>query len=368
MDSNFNFLKDNEIFKNFYDACIEAEKSILISPAITAITSRRALELAVKWLYSFDESLEIHYKHTLSSLINDTNFKAIIEPELFPLIKYIISLGNVAVHTNNNIKRVEAILSLHNLHQFVSWIDYCYGDYNAQPFNENILMQGEAKKISTDEIKKIYEKLSSKDEKLEEMRKENEKLRQAFTQKRQESYKNYNFKIDEISEVETKERYKDIQIILTSFMEPVFILLDPLVSRSHTLKNIMKNTKYFSESALISNLDKINKYVNSKNYIEVFRIYKEIISYRMLDNFICKIGKQYKLGAKLSIKHYYGTIYTSLNETFNINIYAEDNVYEKIINLIDMIIMQYDTLENAELLNIINNVNKNINKIVTGKS
>lgn len=44
------------------------------------------------------------------------------------LLKYIASLGSVVIHTNSNIKREEAVLALLNLHQFVSWIDYCYAD------------------------------------------------------------------------------------------------------------------------------------------------------------------------------------------------------------------------------------------------
>ena len=58
MLGNFNFLSEKEIFEKFSSACIEAEKSILVSPATTAILSRRALELAVKWLYSFDDDLK----------------------------------------------------------------------------------------------------------------------------------------------------------------------------------------------------------------------------------------------------------------------------------------------------------------------
>ncbi|MDU1855861.1 MAG: hypothetical protein E6789_10275 [Clostridium baratii] len=49
MCRNFEFLNNKKIFDSFSFACLEAEKSILISPSTTAILSRRALELAVKW-------------------------------------------------------------------------------------------------------------------------------------------------------------------------------------------------------------------------------------------------------------------------------------------------------------------------------
>ena len=99
MSGNFKFLKDNDIFKSFYNACIEAEKSILVSPATTAILTRRALELAVKWVYSFDDSLYIPYQDNLSSLIHDNNFIETIDSKLLPLIKYI---GRMGVEVENS--------------------------------------------------------------------------------------------------------------------------------------------------------------------------------------------------------------------------------------------------------------------------
>lgn len=111
MRGNFSFIIDKEIFNSFSSDCIEAEQSILV---------RRALELAVKWVDSFDESLNVPYQHNLSRLIHDNNFVYTIDSGLLPLLKYIVKLGNVAIHINAVIKREEAILALHNLHQFVS--------------------------------------------------------------------------------------------------------------------------------------------------------------------------------------------------------------------------------------------------------
>lgn len=104
----------------FSEACIDAEKSIATSPATVAILSRRALELSVKWLYANDDYLNIPYRNNLSSLIHDRSFKDIIEPDLFPLIQYIVKLGNRATHTNDNISRGDGVLTLYNLQQFIS--------------------------------------------------------------------------------------------------------------------------------------------------------------------------------------------------------------------------------------------------------
>ena len=216
--SNFDFLKGKKNFESFTNACLEAEKSILVSPATTAILSRRALELAVKWVYSFDSDLVLPYQDNISSLIHSNSFIDLIDSEMLPLIRYIVKLGNVAVHTNSAIKRGEAILSLNNLHKFVSWIDYCYADeFTAGEFDEDILLEGEEKRTRPEELKNLYDKLSAKDKKIEEIRKQNEELIKELTNKRKESKLNYDFKIEEISEYETRKRYIDIELKLSGW-------------------------------------------------------------------------------------------------------------------------------------------------------
>jgi len=218
MQSNFEFLKDKNHYRTFAAACLEAENSLLVSPAVCSITSRRALELAVKWLYSFDNDLRLPYQDNLSSLIHEPTFLEIIDHDLLPLLKYIVKLGNVAVHTNSSISRDEAVVSLSNLHQFISWIDYCYGEeYSDTTFNEEILHIGEEKRQRPEELKDLYERLSSKDRALEEIRKENEKLRAQFTQQRKENTEHYDFKVDEISEYETRKRYIDLDLKLAGW-------------------------------------------------------------------------------------------------------------------------------------------------------
>ncbi|ANB61698.1 DEAD/DEAH box helicase family protein [Anoxybacteroides amylolyticum] len=218
MLSNFSFLIDKPHYESFANACVEAEKSLVVSPATCAILTRRALELAVKWVYSFDSVLKVPYQDNLSSLIHDHGFMEIIDEELLPLLRYIVKLGNVAVHTNAMITREEAILSLHHLHQFVSWIDYCYSDeYTATDFDESLLQMGEEKRERPEELKDLYERLSSKDKRLEEMMKENEKLRALLTAKREENTKEYDFQVDELSEYETRKKYIDLELKLAGW-------------------------------------------------------------------------------------------------------------------------------------------------------
>lgn len=218
MCTNFEFLKDKKEFSSFSNACIEAEKSIVVGPATTAILTRRALELAVKWVYSYDEDLKLPYQDNISSLIHNDTFLELIDSEMLPIIKFTIKLGNVAVHTNSNITREEAILSLHNLYQFINWIDYCYSDdFKEKEFDEVPLLRGEEKRTRPEELRNLYEKLSSKDRKLEEIVKENETLRRELTQKRKDNTESHDFKIDEISEFKTRKIYIDVELKLAGW-------------------------------------------------------------------------------------------------------------------------------------------------------
>ncbi|KTR25784.1 DEAD/DEAH box helicase [Exiguobacterium indicum] len=217
--SNFEFLREKQQFKSFSNPCIEAEKAMLVSPATCAILSRRALELAVKWVYQFDNAVKIPYQDNLSSLIHDRHFLGIIDEELLPMMKYVVKLGNTAVHTNVVITRDEAVLSLHHLHQFVSWIDYCYAEnYTAPEFNEIILYANETKRERPEELQNLYETLSAKDQSIEDLRQQNEELRQQLTEKRKSQQDSYNFQVDELSEFLTRKKYIDLDLKLAGWV------------------------------------------------------------------------------------------------------------------------------------------------------
>ncbi|MCS6596042.1 DEAD/DEAH box helicase family protein [Bacillus cereus] len=218
--TNFGFLKEKEQFKSFATACMEAENAMLVSPATCAILTRRALELAVKWVYQVDNDVAVPYRDNLSSLIHDRNFLGIIDEELLPMMKYVVKLGNTAVHTNANITHDEAVLALHHLHQFASWIDYCYAnEYTAPTFNEAILHASVEKRERPEELQDLYVRLSAKDKDLEELRKENAALRSQFTAKRVEhtKEKETSFVVDEISEFDTRKMYIDLDLKLAGW-------------------------------------------------------------------------------------------------------------------------------------------------------
>ena len=218
MVSNFEYLKKEKKYDKFVDACIEAERLMNVSYSATATFARRALELAVKWVYANDGELRVPYQDNLASLIYNYEFKSLVGPKTIDLLSYIHNLGNKAVHTTMAVRREEAVLSLRNLFTFTSWIDYCYSEeFHEREFDENLLGDNNRFKKTAQEKEELFEILSQKDRKLEEVVEENKRLRSENEAKRRENQRNRNYKVDEISEFETRKKYIDLNLELNGW-------------------------------------------------------------------------------------------------------------------------------------------------------
>ncbi len=214
MASNFAYLLDKKGYSEFAQAAVEAEKALAISPASVAIHARKALELGVKFIYSVEPSLTIPYKDNLSALIHNYCFKDMIGLNLFHLIKFIVRLGNVAVHSGSPVQAEDAILSLRNLHSFCDWIDYSYSeDYQQVEFDVNILPKPASESQNKQQLQKMADALDKKSQSLEELKKLNEDLMNQLQELKQVNIQQRVFRVDEISEAETRNRYIDLALM-----------------------------------------------------------------------------------------------------------------------------------------------------------
>lgn len=211
--SNFDFILKNEIFKTFAEAAEEAEKSIAVANVSCTILCRRALELAVKWIYANDRELVLPYQNNLSSLVYDINFKSMINEKVFNGMTYIIKLGNFSVHSNKKVTRKEAVLCLKYLFDFMDWIAYYYdSNYTETKFDEGKLPGESSTNLKKEEREELENKLVEKDEKIEKILKENEELREKLTKQRTSKKTAYNFKVSDISEFETRKQFIDLDL------------------------------------------------------------------------------------------------------------------------------------------------------------
>lgn len=210
--TNFSFLKEKSTYTLFAPACVEAERIFAASPAMCAVGCRKALELAVKWVYAADTSMEMPYRDNLQSLLHEPSFRFAVDRNTWGKLPFIAKLGNEAVHTGHNIQKGDALLCLQSLFEFVQWIDYCYGiAYQERKFDPARIP---AEKIAVD-VKKIKEQESLLDEKqaeIEKLRKQIEEMSARFTAEKDQHKKERTFQSEDLSEFATRKRFIDVDL------------------------------------------------------------------------------------------------------------------------------------------------------------
>ena len=151
--SNFSYLATKPEYSLFASAAIEAEKVFATSPAMCAVGCRKALELAVKWVYAADKTITMPYKDNLQSLLHEPSFRFAVDRNVWSVLPSIVKAGNLAVHTGHSVSAADAVFSLRGLFDFIQWVDYCYGtDYVERSFDETAI-PGEKVELDTRKIR-----------------------------------------------------------------------------------------------------------------------------------------------------------------------------------------------------------------------
>ena len=212
--SNFSYLKQQKEYTLFAPAAIEAERVFPTSPALCAIGCRKALELAVKWVYAADNTMEMPYKDNLQSLIHEPSFRFAMDSRTWGKLPYIVKLGNLAVHTERAVAPGDALNSLRGLFEFIRWIDYCYGsDYTERQFSDALIPQAKSA-VDTKKIKAQESLIFEKDAEIEALRKQVEALSAQYTEAKERHQADRAFVPEDLSEYETRRRYIDVDMKL----------------------------------------------------------------------------------------------------------------------------------------------------------
>ena len=210
--SNFSFLHENTQYALFASAAIEAEKVYTSAPAMCAVGCRKALELAVKWVYSADNTMQMPYKDNLQSLIHEPTFRFAVDYNTWGKLPFIIKLGNLAVHTERSVQASDALASLQGLFEFIQWVDYCYGtDYEERKFDETLIPK-EKVVVDTKKIKEQESLLGEKDAEIEALRKQVEQMSEQITAAKEQHQQDRTFVAADLSEFKTRKIYIDVDI------------------------------------------------------------------------------------------------------------------------------------------------------------
>ena len=207
--SNFKFLLSDPAFVPFADVAMAAEKILHIDPAACILNCRRAMEFAVKWMYSVDKELEMPYQDNLQSLMTREEFRQIVGNDLWQRMDFIRKKGNTAAHNTGKITEAVAMLCLENLHIFLDFVAYCYAEtYEETKFDPQIVHNvGEASRLP-----RGTGDPSPTDMDLAALIEENKALKEQLTARREEQQQTYVPKPLDISEYETRKFYIDAML------------------------------------------------------------------------------------------------------------------------------------------------------------
>lgn len=228
MITNFDYLKQEPKFSRFADVAISAEKIILMDPEASIINSRRAMEFAVKWMYSVDSDLEMPYQDNLQSLMNAEEYRDIVGPDLWKRMDYIRRCGNNVAHSNKKLGRDEAMLCLENLFIYLDFVAYCYSEqYEERSFDRTVITSRiekarESKAAASAvkaELEREQEKSAKQELDLQKLIAENASLKEELSARRQEQQQAYVPKPLDLSEYKTRKLYIDAMLMEAGWTE-----------------------------------------------------------------------------------------------------------------------------------------------------
>lgn len=217
MSGNFSFLKEKKEYALFAAAAIEAEKVYAAAPAMCAVGCRKALELAVKWVYAADTTMQMPYKDNLQSLIHEESFRFAMDAKTWAKLPFIVKLGNLAVHTERGITAPFALASLKALFELIQWIDYCYGtEYTERKFSADAIPQ-EHVEVDVKKIREQESLLGEREAEIEALRKKIEEMSAALTQAKEQHKETRVFSSEDPTEFLTRKVYIDVDMRLAGW-------------------------------------------------------------------------------------------------------------------------------------------------------
>lgn len=208
--TNFDYLKKEKEFNSFVDIAIVAERTYKIDVNTCILNCRRAMEAAIKWMFSIDNELVVPYKDNLNALMHVDAFKDIVGDDLWKRLEFIRKYGNEVAHTAKDKANDVAKLCLNNLFCFFDWISCCYGsEYEEKEFDESLLDNEVTNNVSE----------SVCDVNLQTLIEENKALKEELSARRIERQDSYVRRPLELSEFSTRKLYIDAMLIDAGWVE-----------------------------------------------------------------------------------------------------------------------------------------------------
>lgn len=220
--TNFDYLQDEPKFNSFSSLAVTAEKVFGVDTGLCAISCRRAMEMAVKWMYSVDSALILPYQATLHSLMSTEEFRDLVGFDIWKRMDLIRKTGNAAAHSSRKIRKEQAQLCLENLFILMDFIACCYADrYEVRNFDSSL--SGHVCEISAQNRQEIRDyaepSVAQSEAELNVLMAENRSLKGAMTARREEQAGLYVPRPLDLSEYETRKIYVDAMLLDAGWKE-----------------------------------------------------------------------------------------------------------------------------------------------------
>lgn len=207
--TNFDFLKNENDFSVFADVAIKAEEIFHIDAEASVLNCRRAMEFAVKWMYSVDVGLRAPaYDDSLNALMGTEEFRNIVEPSLLNRMQFIRKIGNIVAHGGKKITEAQARLCLENLFYFLDFVAYCYAENYTEKQYDGTLADKQTETLPDYSAAINFAELLA----------ENASLKEELTRRREVQEKTYSPK-ENPSEYETRKLYIDVALSDVGWIE-----------------------------------------------------------------------------------------------------------------------------------------------------
>lgn len=207
--TNFDFLKKEKKFSAFAEVAVKAEEIFHIDAEASVLNCRRAMEFAVKWMYSADAGLKAPaYDDSLNALLSTEEFRKIVGAELLHKMNFVRKSGNLVAHGGKKISEAQARLCLENLFCFLDFVAYCYADEYAERQYDKTLANRQTETLPDYSVEINFEELLA----------ENAALKKTLAKRREAQKKNYTPK-REPSEYETRKLYINVALSDAGWVE-----------------------------------------------------------------------------------------------------------------------------------------------------
>ncbi|MBR0100047.1 MAG: DEAD/DEAH box helicase family protein [Treponema sp.] len=212
--ANFDFLTYDTNYSAFSQMAIQAELQYNKNTVFSAFAARKSLEQAVKWMYSVDPDLHKPYDDSIQVLVHESSFVNAVPSNIRHDIQLVIKVGNSGVHDTLSVEKKYVLLSLKALFNFLNWLDYTYGsDYKQRTFSEDAIPKNKVvvaiKKPSQDELQKYKDEIDSKDNTIEELKKQLAQALASIQNNKIHPSNKPDLKVEDLSEFQTRKMFID---------------------------------------------------------------------------------------------------------------------------------------------------------------